>query len=75
MTTSWALLLRGDVTAAVDANAGGAVLALLAIMAIPVLTRTAIRGQTPGQATSWFFACSLLLVIFVALIQWLDRIA
>ncbi|WP_442484702.1 DUF2752 domain-containing protein [Aeoliella sp. SH292] len=45
MTTAWSRLLRGDLRGAVAANAGGVLLAVGAIAAVPWLLASAARGE------------------------------
>lgn len=45
MTTAWARMLDGNLRGAVAANAGGVLLALAAIAAVPWLLASASRGQ------------------------------
>ena len=45
MTTAWARLLNGDILGAVAANAGGVVLCVLAVVAMPWLLATAATGR------------------------------
>ncbi len=45
MTTSWARLLHGDLAGAAAANAGGLVMCLLGIAAVPWLLATAAVGR------------------------------
>jgi hypothetical protein len=75
MTTAWALLLRGDVGRALAANAGGALLAMLGLAAVPWLLVSAIRGQWLGGAPDdRALAAVAVLVSLVTAGQWLWRI-
>jgi len=71
MTTSWALVMRGEVIDALRVNAGGAMLAALAILAAPWSLATAIRGRrfgwTPRGAWIPWIAGGILAVV---LLQW-----
>lgn len=71
MTTSWAWLLRGNVRKALAANAGGALLAMVGMMAVPWLLVSAIRGWwfawTPSDWATVSIGCTIGLVIAL---QW-----
>jgi hypothetical protein len=75
MTTAWAYLMKGQWLEALRANAGGALLCLLAVAAVPWLLGSAIRG-------AWFFgplrdatiAWIAAVVFAVMSIQWLCRL-
>ena len=75
MTTAWAWLLRGSVGRALAANAGGTLLAILSLAAVPWLLVSAFRGRwlggVPGDRT---VAGMALLVCLVTAAQWLWRI-
>jgi len=69
MTTSWAHLVRGEWMRAMQSNAGGAVLGVLALAAAPWLLGSAWRGvwlgpSPNGTAAAWI-ANSVLLITFV----------
>jgi hypothetical protein len=71
MTTSWAHLMRGEIVTAFRVNAGGAMLAVLAILAVPWSLMTAIRGRhfawlPRGNANLWIAAG----ILAVVLLQW-----
>jgi hypothetical protein len=71
MTTSWAHLIRGEILNSFRVNAGGAILAVLAIAAIPWLVIAAIRGRafawTPrGNVVAW----TGVVLLAVVLLQW-----
>ncbi|MCC6124234.1 MAG: DUF2752 domain-containing protein [Pirellulales bacterium] len=71
MTTSWAHLVRGEILASCRANAGGALLGMLAILAVPWSLATAIRGRhfawTPsGSSTPWIAGG----ILGIVLLQW-----
>ncbi len=75
MTTSWAHLVRGQPIQALKANTGGALLALLAVVAVPWLAISAMGGRwfrwTPGVNTVAWVA-STLVVITIA--DWVFRL-
>ena len=74
MTTSWAWLLRGNVGRAVAANAGGALLAMLSVVAAPWMLISAIRGRWfVGLPGDWTFAGIALAVSAVTAGQWIWR--
>ncbi|WP_197528993.1 DUF2752 domain-containing protein [Aeoliella mucimassa] len=74
MTTSWARLLDGQLTAALGANAGGVLLCLASIAAVPWMLASAIKGQ-------WWYlrpTASLVLpafavLVLVLLVQWMQH--
>jgi hypothetical protein len=71
MTTAWAHVLHGEILRSLHANAGGAMLAMLAIITAPVSLLTAIRGRRfgwlPGDRWNLWIAGSVLAVV---LVQW-----
>jgi hypothetical protein len=74
MTTSWARLLRGNVGRALAANAGGALLATLSIVAAPWMLISAIRGRwLIGLPSDWMFAAIAVAVSLVTAAQWIWR--
>ena len=71
MTTAWAHLVRGELGAALRVNAAGALLAMLAVAAVPWLTGSAATGRwlgrpPSGNAVAWTAAG----ICLIALIQW-----
>jgi len=75
MTTAWAHMVRGQVVAAVEANSGGAVLALLDMLAVPWLLASAALGRwlawTPdADAGLWI----MLAVMGLTLVDWSIRL-
>ncbi|RMF43700.1 MAG: DUF2752 domain-containing protein [Planctomycetota bacterium] len=76
MTTSWALVTQGRLVAAMRANAGGALLAIIALAYIPSSCYFFLRGvATRGQWFSLFLATALVLALVAAIAQWLARLA
>ena len=76
MTTAWAHLVRGQLIAALRANAGGTLLAALAVVSVPWLAVSAARGRWLGLAprsiaVAWVGSAILL----VTLIDWIVRLA
>ncbi len=72
MTTSWALLLRGQAMAAVQANIGGTFLALIALAYVPISCYFSILGRSSRRG--WFssaLAVGLLGSLACAMTQWL----
>lgn len=72
MTTSWAWTMRGEFLAAIEANAGGTMLALIALAYIPTTCYFSLLGRTSRR--SWFstyLAIALLVSLAIATIQWL----
>ena len=76
MTTAWAHLVRGRPVAALRANAGGALLALLAVAAAPWLVVSGIVGRwairPPGE---WWLFSSAIVVMVITLAQWAIRVS
>jgi hypothetical protein len=71
MTTSWSFLMRGEILASLHANAGGVILGMLAIFAVPWSLLASIRGRyfawTPsGSVVAWVSGSIAVLV----LLQW-----
>lgn len=75
MTTSWSHAVRGQWGAAFRANAGGALLAAVAMLAAPWLLLSAIRGKwlfgRPGDRTLAVVAC---VMIAATLLDWVYRL-
>jgi hypothetical protein len=75
MTTAWAHLVRGQWHDACRANAGGTLLAILAMAAAPWLLGSALRGNWLGVSPSGRVAAVLLTILaLVTLIQWAFRL-
>jgi hypothetical protein len=76
MTTSWAHLTKGHVLSAFRANAGGALLALLAVVCGPWLVISGIRGKwlvaPPHELAT--LAVGLLIVV-VTVVDWTIRLS
>ena len=76
MTTSWAHLVRGQLTAATEVNAGGTLLGLLAMMTGPWAVISAARGSyLGGQPSSRALLAVALVVVVVTLAHWIWRLA
>ncbi|MDZ7616700.1 MAG: DUF2752 domain-containing protein [Patescibacteria group bacterium] len=76
MTTSWCCMMRGDAFRAFHANAGGALLAAIAIPAAPWMLASAARGRwwLKPPSCGWIaFGASV--VGIVTLTQWILRLA
>lgn len=70
-TTAWANLVRGRVADAFSANAGGALLGLIAIAAVPWLLLSSWRGRwLVGKPGSTAVAWTVMAVFAVMLIDW-----
>ena len=76
MTTSWAWLVRGELKQALAANAGGALLGMLAAAGIPWLLVSAAVGRwlpwQPGVRTAILCGGT---VLAVTMAQWGWRLA
>lgn len=71
MTTSWSLVMHGEIESALTANLGGAILCLLAIFSVPILLGIAITGRT--TPLGWFSKLAMSMVtvaLVIAAIQW-----
>ena len=71
MTTSWSHLVRGEFASAVSANAGGTLLGLLALAAVPWLLCSAAVGRYVGfspRPELWGVVAAF--VAAVTLIHW-----
>lgn len=71
MTTAWAWLVRGQLRESLQANAGGTLLAALAVAGAPWLLLSALRGRwigtrPNGTTLTWIAA----VVLLVTMIQW-----
>ncbi len=75
MTTSWAHATRGQWVSAWEANAGGALLALIAMAYIPVFCYYVLRGYWSRHGwLSLSLAVSLIVAVVSAAVQWIDRV-
>lgn len=75
MTTSWSLVMHGDVETALATNFGGTVLCLLAIFSVPILMGIAITGRT--TPLGWFSKLAMGVVtvaLAIAAVQWMMRL-
>lgn len=71
MTTSWALAARGQWTLAAQANAGGLLLALIALALVPTSCYWLAIGKTfLGDRTCLILGMSLVVALAVAIVQW-----
>jgi hypothetical protein len=75
MTTSWALATHGRLLAAAQANAGGLLLALIAVVMGPWSLVSGLRGYwIGGPPSDRLLAGSAILVVVVTLLDWAARI-
>lgn len=75
MTTSWAHTTRGDLVAAAQSNAGGMLLALIAMAFFPSSCYFFFRGK--ASTDGWFslvLAICLVAALSVSLVQWVIRL-
>lgn len=71
MTTSWSHLMRGQLMAAFQANAGGALLGMLSAVSAPWLFWVSLRGRFPQMpVTDMHVALALLAIILVTFADW-----
>ena len=76
MTTSWSLFVRGDWIASVQVNAGGFLLAVIALAYLPASCYLSLRGQASrGGWLSLSLALGLVTALVVAFLQWAWRLA
>lgn len=74
MTTSWAYLANGQLRASFGANPAGLLLGLTTLWALPSLTRSALTGWVWTQRRQWSLAVALMMVIVIAIVDWLQRL-
>ena len=75
MTTAWAHTMRGQLAAALAANAGGPLLALAAMVAGPWMVASAVRGRPVlGTPSDLLLAAVGLVLAAVTMLDWLRRI-
>lgn len=75
MTTSWSHVVRGQLVGAVRDNAGGALSGVLAVITVPWLLLSALRGRWLGwvpDVTAWTWIVASIVV--VTLVDWAVRI-
>ncbi len=71
MTTAWAWTTRGEWLLAADANAGGWLLALIALASVPASCYwLAVKKALPGNRTCWMLGLYLWFALAVAVAQW-----
>jgi len=76
MTTSWAHVVRGNWIAALESNAGGALLAGVAALAGSWLLISAVRGRWLIQPPTERVLVSVALgIVAVTLIDWVCRLS
>lgn len=75
MTTAWSYLMHGQIVPALRANAGGAMLAIAALVGGPWLLASGVRGRWlgPRLAESWLIALAVL-ILATTLTQWVLRL-
>jgi hypothetical protein len=74
MTTSWAHLMRGQLASAMASNAGGTLLGLSAMAAIPWLWFAAAKGRWWFRVRSEWLLAGLIVVFVVTLVDWAYRL-
>lgn len=75
MTTSWAWFTRGALVRSARANAGGLMLAIIALVYVPASCYFTVVGRATKHA--WFsmtLAIGLLAALGVAIVQWLSAV-
>lgn len=74
MTTSWSLFLRGQFVAAITANMGGVMLAIIGLVYVPWSCYFFFRGLTSrGEKFSFVLAMLLTSAMAVSMVQWIAR--
>jgi hypothetical protein len=74
MTTAWSCLMRGRIGASFQANAGGALLGLVCLAAVPWALISGLRGRWLGRPTESAMTRGLVPVLLVVtLVDWLVR--
>jgi hypothetical protein len=75
MTTSWALVMRGELATAAAVNGGGFLLAIIAIGYLPASCYFFLCGRaTPGKWFSFLLAFCLTTALGVTLVHWAFRV-
>ncbi len=76
MTTSWSLMMRGQWQAAMEANLGGSLLAIIALAYLAAVCYCLAGGRAwTRQQRTLTLAVSLLGAMAVAIAQWAFRLA
>jgi len=76
MTTSWAYMMHGRPLAALQANAGGALLAIVAAVVGPWLTISAARGRwLTRPPADWLMVAVWAAIIGITIMQWTVRLS
>lgn len=74
MTTAWSCLMRGRIVASFQANAGGALLGLICLVAAPWALISGLRGRWLGRLSESAITVGLVpLLLVVTLADWLVR--
>lgn len=75
MTTSWAYMMRGHVIRSFQANAGGALLCLAAVIGAPWAIGSGITGRRLGPPVSEVVILAVLgAILAVTLVDWIIRL-
>jgi hypothetical protein len=76
MTTSWVYMVRGRPLAAIQANAGGALLAVVAAVCGPWLTISAARGRWLARPPAeWLMVAVGAAIIGITILHWTVRLS
>jgi len=76
MTTSWAHMMKGDLTSALRTNVGGVLLCFLAAGVFPCLIWMSIQGRPfKGRWFSHVAIGVLMIAIGISIVEWLIRLA
>lgn len=76
MTTSWSHLMHGQPVAAVRANSGGTLLALVALVSGPWMLISGLRGRwLLGRPHEWAALAIGIAIVVTTLIDWTIRLS
>lgn len=75
MTTSWSHMVRGQALSSVQANSGGALLAIVAILTGPWMLLCGLRGRwLLRPPNEWAVLGVGLSVVFITVVDWIIRL-
>ncbi len=75
MTTSWSLVLHFRFIEAMEANVGGSLLAIIAMVSLPITCYFSITGGVYyGEELTFSLAIAIAISLVLAVLQWAVRI-
>jgi ABC-type multidrug transport system permease subunit len=74
MTTSWSYFVRGEIGPALRANLGGALLAVLSVLVLPITTWKLLTGSTLSNRQAWVAVVGLFLTIVASMVDWMLKL-